>query len=35
MPAGTVELAPFGRLAREVRAALDRDAADVERFLAA
>lgn len=32
MPAGKVVLEPFGRLARADRAALDRDAADVERF---
>jgi hypothetical protein len=31
---GRVELKPFGRLRREVRAALDADAADVTRFLA-
>jgi hypothetical protein len=33
MPRGRVELAPFGRLRRDVRAALDRDATEVERFL--
>jgi uncharacterized protein YcaQ len=33
MPKGKVELAPFGRLSKATRAALDVDAADVERFL--
>lgn len=33
MPAGTVELEPFAPLAKEVAAALEEDAADVERFL--
>jgi hypothetical protein len=32
---GTVAIEPFGRIARPDRAALDADAADVERFLAA
>jgi hypothetical protein len=31
---GRVELEPFGRLAKVDRAALDAEAADVERFLA-
>jgi hypothetical protein len=31
---GTVAIEPFGRIARPDRAALDADAADVERFLA-
>jgi uncharacterized protein YcaQ len=33
MPKGKVELAPFGRLSKATRAALDADAADLERFL--
>jgi uncharacterized protein YcaQ len=33
MPAGKVELAPFGRLRRDVRAALERDAVELARFL--
>ena len=33
MPRGRVTLEPFGPIAAPVRAALDRDAADVERFL--
>lgn len=34
LPGGKVELRPFGRLARDVRAALAAEATDVERFLA-
>ena len=35
MPAGHVMIEPFGRFSATVRAELDREAADVERFLAA
>jgi hypothetical protein len=33
MPGGQVTLEPFGRITALVRADLDREAADVERFL--